>query len=68
MARKSILQAIRSSRNPIESSFAANNNGQQTPEPASQVPTKEKTKRIVVDMPESDHIKIKIFATQHGIS
>ncbi len=74
MARKSILQAIRSARYPSESSFAANNNAQQTSEPQQisepviQAPIKEKIKRIVVDVPEEDHIKIKVFATQHGIS
>ena len=68
MARKSILHAIRISRNTTESSFAANNNSQQIPKTIPEVPVIEKTKRIVVDMPQSDHIKIKIFATQHGIS
>ena len=68
MAKKSILHAIRSSQNVASDTFAANNNVQQNQETTNPVVHKVKTKRIVVDLPESDHIKVKIFATQHGIS
>jgi predicted DNA binding CopG/RHH family protein len=68
MTTKSILHALKNSRQTDITTFAANGNLQQNQESVTPLVKRIKTKRIVVDLPESDHITIKIFATQHGIS
>jgi len=68
MTTKSILYALKKLQQPDVSAFAANQNLEQIQESVVPETNKIKTKRIVVDLPINDHIKIKIFATQHNIS
>lgn len=63
--KKSLLQAVKKDNQDALDSFVNNGDRQES---KITTPKKEKTKRIVVDLPESKHIEVKIFASKLGIS
>ncbi len=67
MMKKSLLQAVKTDNQPDLDSFV-NQGDFKGIRSRNHLVKKEKMKRIVVDLPERQHIEIKIFATRHGLS